>query len=238
MHKRWGFHATLLMGVFLMACPAARDQVVRLQVDEERLEQLSEQQLQPVETARRRLEQAENELASADRAIEQARQRQQMGEADVQVAEAELQRQRMLAESLVEEGQDVEDHPVVRRARERIEADQARARYLQEMISVAEGEREEARQRVTLARAELEWAKYTALRQADPEAARELDARGPDFERQVAEAEALVAEARAQTSEHRSEALGYYDQWIEHERQIQPPGRRAVAPEDRPTPRQ
>lgn len=219
----------------LAACATIRGEPDRLQVDESQLVNLSPEQLEGVDSARQTVSQMQNELRSAEQAFEEAQERYEMARADREVSEAEAGRAKSRAEAEVEEGQDVEEHPQVQRTRERLEADRARERYLEEMVSVSEAERNEAEQQLRLAQAELERAKFTALQQGDPQAAGQIDARAPDFEREVAQARSQVAESQAQIADRRSEALDLYDEWVELEQQVRPSDRRAVAPEEQPT---
>lgn len=216
-------------------CATTRPQA---RVDDAQIAGLPDEAMREVTEQQGAVEEARRDAAATRDAEREADIRLRLARTEVEMADAR-RRQAEIEEEMARSRGESPPAGRLEEARRQWEAARAKENYLARLKEVAESEREVAERHVALAEARLERAKYSAVVRERPQAARELDLRGPEFERVVAQRQGDVADARARLAERRSRAIDAYDAWLALERDASEPGRRAVgapAPAGRPTP--
>src|SRR5207302_1126383 len=161
-----------------------------------------------VDDARIEMGRAQDALARSRANEADARARLEVAKSDKDVADAQLKRataeRDLLKKQYASPDQLAPVDQDITASQDRIKAANLKLRYLQQMIAVAEGERQVAEAHVNTSQALVEQAKLRAMKQNNvPQAA---SANAGDIDRRVADAQAQEAHLQQQVAQRRSSA--------------------------------
>jgi hypothetical protein len=200
-------------GALMAAACSSQKPVAR--VDDSGLSRLNESQMEPVDDARVEEGRAHDALAKARANEADARARLEVARSERTVAEAQLKR--ALAEKdlrkkqYASKDQMAEIDEEIAGAQDRLKASDLKLQYLQQMVSVAEGERKLDETHVVTAQALTEQAKYRAMKNANAPQAGSVNP--GEVDHRVATAQAQEANFLKEVSQRRAKAVDLYNRW-------------------------
>ncbi|GAC1340857.1 MAG: hypothetical protein NVSMB23_11700 [Myxococcales bacterium] len=220
MVNRFGWKsATAALGLAALAgCAHGKQQQASVErIDNSSMTRLNDQQMQPVDDARKEEGRARDALARARANEAEAHTRVEVAKAERNVAVAQLNRAKAEHDLLVQQKAAPTDvaraSAAQKTSEDRVRATDLKIEYLNRMIGVAQRETRLADLHAQTQGAMVERAKYQALSVADPNQLQGVN--GPKIEAQLSSLQAAESAARKEAADKRVEAVDSYNKWQE-----------------------